>query len=99
MTVGLSSCRDALGAIMNFDVRGHMKLRIKLTIRILRKDFPKDLATKGQKRTNFFSVLTVQDTRFQSQLPEDLQCSVFVHKHRERSRITKRTCQFSFGPT
>lgn len=60
-----------------------MKLRIRIIIRIFRRDFPKDLVTLRQMRTDF-SPLTESATGLWSQLlEEDLLCSVSVHKHRE----------------
>lgn len=41
-----------------------MKLRIRIIIRIFRKDFPKDLVTLRQKTTDFTSPLTVRATGF-----------------------------------
>lgn len=60
-----------------------MKLRIRIITRNFRRDFPKDLVTLRQKRTDLLSLLTVRATEFCSRLPEDPLCSVCVHKHRE----------------
>jgi len=59
-----------------------MKLRIRIIIRIFRRDFPKGLVTLRQKRTDF-SPLTVRVTGFWSQLPKDPLWSVSVHKCKE----------------
>lgn len=72
-----------------------MKLRIRLTIRIFRRDSPKDLATKRQNRTKL-SLLTVTATGFWSQLPEEDMFSIcFISTGKQNH---KGNMQFCFWP-